>query len=188
SLYVSSTSPISQSFLNFVKNLKYDSCYPNLFAVVRIRNNPLTLFMTVLKMFSATRWKDFLPTINEGLFDTVLEEFPTTTMLIMNEKSQWYSYNHAWGSKNGPLEVLLRDENYERDASMRRELNNMPMRHDGEVVGMLVEALVFINVFSLCADLGTEKKKHKCDSYQHIHIYEKQGNKVKQDDSITTIK
>ncbi|KAH9311567.1 hypothetical protein KI387_026602 [Taxus chinensis] len=80
-------------------------------------------------------------------------------MLILSEEVQWYGYSHAWDSKNGPLEVHLRDD-YERDASMGRQLNNMPMRHDGEVGGTWVEALVFFNVFVLCASPGMEKREN----------------------------
>ncbi|KAH9291650.1 hypothetical protein KI387_043164, partial [Taxus chinensis] len=134
--------------------------------------SPLTLFMTVTKVFSVTRWKDFPPTINEGLFVAVIKEFPATTMLFVSEKMQCYSYSHVWDSKNGPLEVHHMKGNYEEDASIGRELNDMSMRHDGAVVGMLVEALDFINMFVLCAGPKMEmieKKRHKCGSVQHAH-------------------
>ncbi|KAH9291247.1 hypothetical protein KI387_043564, partial [Taxus chinensis] len=143
--------PRSLSLLGFVKNLKYDSCYPILFVVVHIRTSPLTLFMTVTKVFSVTRWKDFPPTINEGLFAAVLEEFPATTMLILSEKLQWYSYNHAWGSMNGPLRVHHMKGNFEENASKGRKLVHISMRHDEETLGTLVEALVFLNKFVPCA-------------------------------------
>ncbi|KAH9318447.1 hypothetical protein KI387_020216, partial [Taxus chinensis] len=80
--------------------------------------------------FSVTRWKDFPPTINGGLFGTILEEFPATTMMILSEKLQWYSYNHAWASVNGLLRVHHMKGNFEENARKGRKLVRIFMRHE----------------------------------------------------------
>ncbi|KAH9287544.1 hypothetical protein KI387_031661, partial [Taxus chinensis] len=83
----------------------------------------------------------------------------------------------------GKHEWTLESASYEEIASNGRELVNMPMILEE----VMLRALVTFSVFALCASLGMEKKekkRRKCDSVQHILIYEKQGKKVKQDDGI----
>ncbi|KAH9301511.1 hypothetical protein KI387_013094 [Taxus chinensis] len=80
-------------------------CYLIPFAAVHIRTSWLTPFETVTKVFSITEGKSVPSTIKEGLFVVVLEEFPTTIILIWSKKLHWYSYNHIWNSVNGALEV-----------------------------------------------------------------------------------
>ncbi|KAH9303030.1 hypothetical protein KI387_014613, partial [Taxus chinensis] len=102
-------------------------------------------------------------------------------MLFMSKKKQCYSYNHAWSSMNGPLEVLHMKENYEEDASIGRELNDMYMRHDKAVEKVFVGALDFICMFVLCVGPEMEKigrKRHKCGLVQHVHMYEKQSEEM----------
>ncbi|KAH9305478.1 hypothetical protein KI387_009882, partial [Taxus chinensis] len=144
------------------------------FSTVCNRSNRLTLFMIVIKEFSVTWGHESEPTSTVGVFAAVTGWFLATKILFVSEKWHGYGYNHVWGSKDGSLEVHHGKERYEGKESNKRELNNMPMRHDEAVEGVMLGTLDFINMFVLCAGPKMEMIENKSAGttvISHIQIY-----------------